>query len=277
MISGTVTFKVGDDVFEAGPADRGADRRGEAFRSVHNDTDDEAELLIFSPRLAVNAMGATAPDPSLTERGQLLEALLRALQGRGSVAGRERRRQGAEARVDGRRRPLPPDHAGVVRRGCALGARGDRRGRRAPRLLDLRLAALRARRPGPAAAADGAACARRLQRGGAARPGGAHDRPRALRARLDGDAARRRHACRSVAADRARSTPRHRGPQYDHRGRPRAGRPGPPCHQDGSARVPHRHRRPGLLAPVKPFGRRSGPTSSRSTPARCLNDCWSRR
>ena len=27
----------------------------------------------------INAMGATAPDPSLTERGQLLEALLRAL------------------------------------------------------------------------------------------------------------------------------------------------------------------------------------------------------
>jgi hypothetical protein len=24
---------------------------GDAFRSVHNDTDDEAELLIFSPRL----------------------------------------------------------------------------------------------------------------------------------------------------------------------------------------------------------------------------------
>ena len=73
--------------------------------------------------------------------------------------------------MDGRRRPLSPDHAGVVRRGCALGARGDRRGRRAPRLLDLRLAAVRSRRPGPAAATDGAAGARRLQRGGAARLG----------------------------------------------------------------------------------------------------------
>ena len=50
VISGVVTFKIDDDVFEAGPqtAVRVA---GDAFRSVHNDTDDEAELLIFSPRL----------------------------------------------------------------------------------------------------------------------------------------------------------------------------------------------------------------------------------
>jgi len=50
VISGTVTFKIDDDVFEAGP--RMAVRvGGNAFRSVHNDTDEEAELLIFSPRL----------------------------------------------------------------------------------------------------------------------------------------------------------------------------------------------------------------------------------
>jgi mannose-6-phosphate isomerase-like protein (cupin superfamily) len=51
VVSGTVTFKVGDDVFAAGPqtAVRVA---GDAFRSVHNDTDEEAELLIFSTRLA---------------------------------------------------------------------------------------------------------------------------------------------------------------------------------------------------------------------------------
>jgi mannose-6-phosphate isomerase-like protein (cupin superfamily) len=50
VISGVVTFKIDGDVFEAGPqtAVRVA---GDAFRSVHNDTDDEAELLIFSPRL----------------------------------------------------------------------------------------------------------------------------------------------------------------------------------------------------------------------------------
>jgi mannose-6-phosphate isomerase-like protein (cupin superfamily) len=50
VISGIVTFKIDDDVFEARPqtAVRVA---GEAFRSVHNDTDDEAELLIFSTRL----------------------------------------------------------------------------------------------------------------------------------------------------------------------------------------------------------------------------------
>ena len=51
VISGTVTFKVGDDVFEAGP--QSAVRiDGGAFRSVHNDTAEEAELLIFSTRLA---------------------------------------------------------------------------------------------------------------------------------------------------------------------------------------------------------------------------------
>ena len=50
VISGIVTFKIDDDVFEAGP--RMAVRvGGNAFRSVHNDTDDQAELLIFSPRL----------------------------------------------------------------------------------------------------------------------------------------------------------------------------------------------------------------------------------
>jgi mannose-6-phosphate isomerase-like protein (cupin superfamily) len=50
VIAGVVTFKIDDDVFEAGPqtAVRVA---GDAFRSVHNDTDEEAELLIFSPRL----------------------------------------------------------------------------------------------------------------------------------------------------------------------------------------------------------------------------------
>jgi mannose-6-phosphate isomerase-like protein (cupin superfamily) len=50
VISGVVTFKTDDDVFEAGPqtAVRVA---GDAFRSVHNDTDREAELLIVSPRL----------------------------------------------------------------------------------------------------------------------------------------------------------------------------------------------------------------------------------
>jgi mannose-6-phosphate isomerase-like protein (cupin superfamily) len=50
VIAGVVTFKIDDDVFEAGPqtAVRVA---GDAFRSIHNDTDGEAELLIFSPRL----------------------------------------------------------------------------------------------------------------------------------------------------------------------------------------------------------------------------------
>lgn len=46
---GTVTFKVGDDVFEAG-AQTAVRMTGEAFYSVHNDTDAEAELVIFSER-----------------------------------------------------------------------------------------------------------------------------------------------------------------------------------------------------------------------------------
>lgn len=50
VISGTVTFKVGDDVFEAGPQ-TAVRVSGDAFRSLHNDTDREAELLCFSNRL----------------------------------------------------------------------------------------------------------------------------------------------------------------------------------------------------------------------------------
>jgi mannose-6-phosphate isomerase-like protein (cupin superfamily) len=51
VVSGTVTFKVDDDVFEAGPQ-TAVRIGGESYRSVHNDTDDEAQLLIFSARLA---------------------------------------------------------------------------------------------------------------------------------------------------------------------------------------------------------------------------------
>jgi mannose-6-phosphate isomerase-like protein (cupin superfamily) len=51
VISGTLTFKVGDDVFEAGPQ-TAVKMSGDSFYSVHNDTDADAELLIFSTRLA---------------------------------------------------------------------------------------------------------------------------------------------------------------------------------------------------------------------------------
>jgi mannose-6-phosphate isomerase-like protein (cupin superfamily) len=51
VISGIVTFKVGDDVFEAGPQ-TAVRMTGDAFYSVHNDADADAELLIFSTRLA---------------------------------------------------------------------------------------------------------------------------------------------------------------------------------------------------------------------------------
>jgi mannose-6-phosphate isomerase-like protein (cupin superfamily) len=51
VISGTVTFKVGEHVFEGGPQSA-VRMTGEEFYSVHNDTDAEAELLILSTRLA---------------------------------------------------------------------------------------------------------------------------------------------------------------------------------------------------------------------------------
>lgn len=50
VISGTLTFKVGDQVFEAGPK-TAVRMTGDAHYSVHNDSDAEAELLIFSTRL----------------------------------------------------------------------------------------------------------------------------------------------------------------------------------------------------------------------------------
>ena len=50
VTDGTVTFKVGDDVFEAGPK-TAVRMTGEAFYSVHNDSDDDAELLIMSVKV----------------------------------------------------------------------------------------------------------------------------------------------------------------------------------------------------------------------------------
>jgi mannose-6-phosphate isomerase-like protein (cupin superfamily) len=51
VISGSVTFKVGADVFEAGPQSA-VRMTGREFFSVHNDTGDEAQLLIVSARVA---------------------------------------------------------------------------------------------------------------------------------------------------------------------------------------------------------------------------------
>src|SRR4051812_18842284 len=83
----------------------------------------------------------------------------------------------------------------------------DRRSRRAPRLLGLRVAAVRPGRPCPAPACDGAACACGLQRGRVTQPGRAHDRALTVGAWLDGAAARGRHTCCGVAADRPRAAP----------------------------------------------------------------------
>jgi uncharacterized cupin superfamily protein len=49
VISGTVTFKVGDDVFEAEPK-TAVRMTGEEFYSVHNDSDADAELVLISTR-----------------------------------------------------------------------------------------------------------------------------------------------------------------------------------------------------------------------------------
>jgi len=51
VVAGRLTFKVGEDVFEAGPQ-TAVRVGGEVYRSVHNDTEEEAELLIFSTRMA---------------------------------------------------------------------------------------------------------------------------------------------------------------------------------------------------------------------------------
>ena len=50
VVSGTVTFKIGDDVFEAGPktAVRIAPH---AVRSIHNDSDSDAEVILCSVRV----------------------------------------------------------------------------------------------------------------------------------------------------------------------------------------------------------------------------------
>src|SRR4051812_50155892 len=50
VAGGTLTFKVADDVFEAGPQ-TAVRMTGEDFYSVHNDTNADAELVIMSTRL----------------------------------------------------------------------------------------------------------------------------------------------------------------------------------------------------------------------------------
>ena len=50
VISGTLTFKVGDDVFEA-PPQTAVRMHGDAHYSVHNDGDAEAEVLIFNRKV----------------------------------------------------------------------------------------------------------------------------------------------------------------------------------------------------------------------------------
>ena len=50
VTAGSVTFKIGDDVFEAQPQ-TAVRMTGEHFYSVHNDGDVDAELVIMSTRV----------------------------------------------------------------------------------------------------------------------------------------------------------------------------------------------------------------------------------
>lgn len=49
VTSGTITFKIGDDVFEAGPG-TAVRIAPSALRSIHNDTGDVAEVVLCSVR-----------------------------------------------------------------------------------------------------------------------------------------------------------------------------------------------------------------------------------
>ena len=50
VTAGTITFKIGDDVFEAGP-ETAVRIAPAAVRSIHNDTDDVAEVILCSIRV----------------------------------------------------------------------------------------------------------------------------------------------------------------------------------------------------------------------------------
>lgn len=50
VVSGSITFKVGEDVFEAGPG-TAVRIAPNALRSIHNDGEGDAELAICSPRV----------------------------------------------------------------------------------------------------------------------------------------------------------------------------------------------------------------------------------
>jgi mannose-6-phosphate isomerase-like protein (cupin superfamily) len=49
VLSGTATFKIDDDVLELGPLSA-VKVEGDSYRSVHNDTGDEVQLVAISVR-----------------------------------------------------------------------------------------------------------------------------------------------------------------------------------------------------------------------------------
>lgn len=61
VVRGTVQFKLGDDVFEAGPQ-TAVRVPTDVFRSVHNDGPDEAELIICSKKATGDAAEAEQVD-----------------------------------------------------------------------------------------------------------------------------------------------------------------------------------------------------------------------
>lgn len=50
VVDGTITFKVGDEVFEAGPGDA-VRMAPPAVRSIHNDTDEAARVILVSKKI----------------------------------------------------------------------------------------------------------------------------------------------------------------------------------------------------------------------------------
>jgi len=68
VVRGTVQFKLGDDVFEAGPH-TAVRVPTHVFRSVHNDGPEEAELIICSPKAITDEAETEKTDPDFWPAG----------------------------------------------------------------------------------------------------------------------------------------------------------------------------------------------------------------
>jgi len=68
VVRGTVQFKLGDEVFEAGPQ-TAVRVPTDVFRSVHNDGPDEVELIICSPKARTDEGHAEKTDTDFWPTG----------------------------------------------------------------------------------------------------------------------------------------------------------------------------------------------------------------